>query len=216
MAGHDGLRARLAAQSRHLRSGEWVEELGAELSKTVYASMERTTNLANKVTQLTQVTLSEGQLHIGMGPKDLVGRAEKAPSGTIAAFLRDHPRFYRRFKKSRYQFQGPTDKRGQRKIVKIYGDTSSHGPVDKRSAWWNLPPEGKAILQREREGGAYGGANALAKYFYVQDQGKADWRASGDKAAIVPQNWLEPSIVRWRQTGKRKVVAKFIARMKMP
>jgi hypothetical protein len=85
--------------------------------------------------------------------------SDKAPKGTIAAFLKDYPRY-----------------------------RSAGDPPHSSWAWRALPPQGKIKLEQERLRGKYGGANAIAAgrapYFWAQDQGTAEGAASGKKAGL--------------------------------
>jgi len=225
MPGHDALRAHLVRQRVMLRSGRWIEELGADLSESFKDHAPVASGrLVNVVSKLTRVRETAQGLEIGMGDKELVGRDTSAPRGTIKAFLRDHAEEIRQYRaeymrqwrkdnpKGRYKWSGYARMRGLH--------SASKGPsLEGSKAWWSLPRPAKKLLQQLREGGQYGGETAAgvgkAPYFYVQEAGLPAWKRSADEAGIPDRvhYFMRDTLNVWRQK-KRFVVQKFVAAMK--
>ncbi|HLC30326.1 MAG TPA: hypothetical protein VJM51_06060 [Dehalococcoidia bacterium] len=225
MPGHDALRAHLVRQRVMLRSGRWIEELGADLSESFKRNAPVASGrLVNVVSKLTAVRETAQGLEIGMGDKTLVGRDTSAPRGTIKAFLRDHATEIRQYRaeymrqwrrdnpKGRYKWSGYARMRGLH--------SASKGPsLEGSKAWWSLPRPAKKLLQQLREGGQYGGETAAgvgkAPYFYVQEAGLPAWKRSADEAAIPDRvhYFMERTLYAWRQM-KRQTVRRFVEAMK--
>jgi hypothetical protein len=169
---HTGLVQRLQRQSAALgdpqnvvRLADWLSSAFADL-----APVGKTRTLIRNLTRIGNLrVVQDGVYEIGVGDGQAVGSPEdKAPPGTLAAFLSAHKEFKTR--------------RG----------------VPSRYAWWLLSPEAKRVLQDEREAGKFGGETGVgagrSPYMWVQDGSTGGGRAGAQKAAIRPQDFIEPAL----------------------
>lgn len=107
---------------------------------------------------------------VGVGNRKYLGDKETpSPKGTIWAFLKDYPQF----------FKFPREINGRKNYSKA-------------TAWRDLPEAGKRMLDGQRQAGKYGGIGAnYARYIWAQNDGNAG-------AGITAQNFLETAIKSWK------------------
>lgn len=142
----------LSGTAIQARLGRVAEEFTVVLDRTINQrlSTSRTGNMASALAVVEGPWATARGWAIGLGPWELVGSPDDpAPRGTITAFLKW------------LKAQG----------IRNWGPKPKH----KEEAWWLLPSHLRALLQKKRQEGMFGGgtgyAAGRAPYFWSQEWG---------------------------------------------
>ncbi len=192
---HAELLDRLIRQLGVLQSDRYANQLGEALRDQIIQRVPTATgNMAAKLLRIGPAKIlggrGEWKFSVSLGDQARLGNPDRAPRGTIRAFLKDYPQYRRRGKNSK-SFQA-------------------------RQAWWLLSPAAKAKLQELRGSGLYGGGyqsigSNKAAYFYQQEGSEPEWSASAEAAGITPTHFVRNSVDAWLGTDVPKIIRQFHA-----
>lgn len=184
---HQRLLKRLERQLAVLQSDKYIRDLGESLRAEIAQHVPVATgNMAQKVLRMGGPRRHGSRFEMWIGDMRGLGNANRAPRGTIAAFLRDFPQYRMRRKR----------------------------PFVKSQAWWELSRAGKRKLQELRMAGLYGGGyqgigSGKAGYFYQQEGSLPDWAQSAAEAGIHPTHFVEEAVRIWTSRDVPRVLAQF-------
>ena len=131
--------------------------------------------------QFRYESLGPGNFSIRVTNRSRLGTdTDSAPRGTIAAFLDKYPQFRVKYRKTKKPQGRDIYGRYTRRVFER---------VPPAQAWWRLSAQAKAVLERERKRGRFGGESALAAsrapYFWVQSKKTGRALSSAAKAGLT-------------------------------
>lgn len=188
--GHAALLSRLERQLTIVQDERYVTALGEAMRRELMARVPVATgNLASKLLRLGGPRRLVGsRFQVWIGDARGLGNANRAPRGTIKAFLKDFPQY--RLRRKQGQF------------------------FSRSEAWWMLSHAGKAKLQELRQQGLYGGGyqgigSGKAAYFYPQEGSQPEWGDSARRAGITPTHFVGEAVQVWTAVDLPRTLAQF-------
>ena len=211
----EGMRVKLQSDLENLQSPVHVRALADILAFVLYQNAPVDTGLLQKNLTWTGRPRhdAENTWSAVVGSWGRIGSPEdKAPSGTIAAFLEAHPE-YKMGNETKDERRERRLRASERKEAGI-GSVFNTWMVDRsRYAWWLLSLEARRVLQQERLAGKFGGESGVgagrSPYFYVQEGSDLfpGSRDSAEKAGIKPKMFYALSLEQWREKARVYVQA---------